>query len=464
MTFAPRDLLGSNSLEPSELERFFSALGFQQPQQARQNLKDMAESGIDPAIVETVTERLLPVFGAAVDPDMALSNLDRYVRAVEEPARFWSGMVDDSDLMELLSWVLGSSSYLAGVLVRHPEYLSTLRDSAVKEVRTRQAYFEEARRVVSLSTVGADRTTALHEFQRRELLRIGYRDLAGHGNVTEITHELSWLADAIVQTAIDEARSDLTDQLKEPDLSFAVVGVGKLGGEELNFSSDIDIIYIYSDEAHFNDATKLARRVNHYLGDRTALGAFYRVDLRLRPDGSRGPLASSMQSLKTYYASWGETFERLVLVKARPVAGDPELGKAFMELVQPFVYRKYLDYAAIDEVRDIKRRIDQQVDSSGELDSNVKLGWGGIREIEFFIQALQVLYGGEMTDIRGAGTLSALEELHQAGLIESEVSRKLGDAYAFLRNVEHRLQIVDQRQTHTLPDDRIELNRLAFWH
>ena len=462
MPLTPSDLLGENPPEPSELKHFFTSLGFKHPEDARKNLKDIAETGTDSAIVEAVTERLLPVFGASVDPDLALSNLDRYARAVEDPARLWSGMADDPALMDLLSWVLGSSSYLAGVLVRHPEYLSALRSGEATAVKTRQAFMEEARRAVSSSAVGRDRMTALHEFQRRELLRIGYRDLAGHGNVTEVTRELSWLADAIVQVAIDEARSDLADELKEPDLSFAVIGVGKLGGEELNFSSDIDIIYIYSDDAHSNDATKLARRVNHYLADRTALGAFYLVDLRLRPNGSRGPLASSMQALKTYYASWGETFERLVLVKARPVAGDNVLGRAFLELVQPFVYRKYLDYAAIDEVRDIKRRIDQQVDSSGELDSNVKLGWGGIREIEFFIQALQVLYGGEMTDLRGATTLPAIEKLHQAGLIEAEVSRKLGDAYAFLRNVEHRLQIVDQRQTHTLPDDENELNRLAL--
>ena len=398
------------------------------------------------------------MFGSAVDPDLALSNLERYIDAVDNRPRFWSAVVEDPGLMEVLAWVLGSSTYLAGVLVRHPEYLEELRNDSVATVKTPQTFIEEARLAVSSSTVGPERIGALHEFQRRELLRIGYRDLAGHGNVTEITHELSWLADAIVQVALDEARRDLEGQLKESHLSFAVIGVGKLGGEELNFSSDIDIFYIYSDEAHFDDATKLARRVNRYLTDRTSLGVFYRVDLRLRPHGSRGPMASSMQSLKTYYASWGETFERLVLSKVRCVAGDRDLGRTFLELVQPFVYRKYLDYAAIDEVRDIKRRIDQQ---AGELDSNVKLGWGGIREIEFFVQALQVLYGSEMREIREPSTLRALEKLEAVGLVEPEVSGRLRDAYVFLRNVEHRLQIVDQRQTHTLPEDIEELKRLA---
>ena len=456
----PCDLLSEKTIDSADLERFFSLLGFRRPERAHRSVRDILDSGIDPKSLATNLEPLLQTFAGAVDPDLCLANFGRFLEAVEDP----SGLLDEiaavDGMIERIARVLGSSNFLARVLIRHPEYWKSLDVKPATASASRGGYLEAARTAIARSNSGRDRLDALHDFQQKELLRIGHSDLAHKDSMAEVTRQLSSMADAIVQVVLDEARRDLEDRI-EANLRFAVIGVGKLGGEELNFSSDIDVIYIYGDDAHFDDATRLARRLHRDLTEGTASGAFYRVDLRLRPEGRRGPLASSIQSLRTYYGTWGETFERLMLAKARCIAGDEQIGADFLELVQPFVYRKYLDLAASDEVRDIKRRIDLQVDASGELDLNVKLGWGGIREIEFFVQALQVIYGGQMMEIRERSTLRALERLAAASLVETEVAERLSEAYVFLRNVEHKLQIVDQRQTHTLPEDDEEMERCA---
>ncbi len=456
----PRDLLLAPEVDTEELDGLYRRHGFRSPTEADRNLQEIAGNETDRRNLARSIDPIFTAFGSAVDPDTAMSNLERYVSEIGNRSEFFVRLAEDPSLVELLASALGGSSFLAGILIRNPEYLHGLRADLERGPKSREDFITRARESVRTFDDQRDRLNALHRFQRRELLRIGVRDLSGESHVRDITHELSWLADAIIQVVFDEAWRAMGDRLGE-NFEFAVIAVGKLGGEELNFSSDIDIIYIYSDDAYAELATKLARRINQALSEPTGEGMFYRVDLRLRPDGGRGPMASSLRALQTYYDSWGETFERLALSKARFSAGHPTLGETFLKLVGPFVYRRYLDYAAIDEVRDIKRRIDSQVGSSGELELNVKLGRGGIREIEFFVQAIQVLYGGEIPGIRVKSTLTSIDRLEDALLIERAVARRLRDAYVFLRNVEHKLQIVDFRQTHSLPKDRDELARCA---
>ena len=457
----PRDLLLAPNIEPEELDGFYQHYGFRSPREADRNLQEIAGNETDRRNLARSIDPIFTAFGSAVDPDAAMSNLERYVSEIGNRSEFFVRLAEDPSLVELLARILGGSSFLTGILIRNPEYLHGLRADLERGPKSREDFITRARESVPAFHDQRHRLNALHRFQRQELLRIGACDLSGKFHVRDITHELSWLADAIMQVVFEEAWRGMADKLEGKNFEFAVIGVGKLGGEELNFSSDIDIIYIYSDEAYAELATKLARRINQALTERTGEGMFFRVDLRLRPDGGRGPLASSLRALQTYYDSWGETFERLALSKARFSAGHAALGEAFLHLVEPFVYRRYLDYAAIDEVRDIKRRIDSQVASSGELELNVKLGRGGIREIEFFVQAIQVLYGGEIPDIRVKSTLTSIDRLEEALLIERAVGRRLREAYVFLRNVEHKLQIVDYRQTHSLPTDSDELSRCA---
>ena len=457
----PRDLLLAPKIEPEELDGFYKSYGFRSPREADRNLQEIAVTETDRRNLARSIDPIFTAFGSAVDPDAAMSNLERYVSEIRNRSEFFVRLAEDPSLVELLARILGGSSFLTGILIRNPEYLHGLRADLERGPKSREDFITRSRETVRAFDDQRHRLNALHRFQRQELLRIGACDLSGKSHVRDITHELSWLADSIMQVVFEEAWRQMADKLEGRNFEFAVIGVGKLGGEELNFSSDIDIIYIYSDEAYAELATKLARRINQVLTERTGEGMFYRVDLRLRPDGGRGPMASSLGALQTYYDSWGETFERLALSKARFSAGHAALGETFLDLVEPFVYRRYLDYAAIDEVRDIKRRIDSQVASSGELESNVKLGRGGIREIEFFVQAIQVLYGGEIPDIRVKSTLGSIDRLEEALLIERAVGRRLREAYIFLRNVEHKLQIVDYRQTHSLPRDRDELARCA---
>ncbi len=462
MTIEPRDLLLAARVDPRDLTELYSRYGFRSPTESDRNLQEVVRSELDRQQLVRSIDWIFEAFGAAVDPDVALSNLERYVSVLGNRSTFLGLAGDDPALVELMALVFGGSPFLTGILIRNPEYLHWLRASMERGETRRPGDFVDDVRSALASTEGDEqRLNSLHRYHRRELLRIGAQDLRGDVDVRTITNELSWLADAILQGVFEETWRSMGDLLADQPFEFGVIGVGKLGGEELNFSSDIDIFYIYSDDSRADLALKLARRMNNTLTERTGEGSFYRVDLRLRPEGGRGAMASSLRGLQTYYDSWGETFERLALSKARFVAGHESLAPAFNRLAEPFVYRKYLDYAAIDEVRDIKQRIDRQVEPSGGMDLNVKLGWGGIREIEFFVQALQILYGGENRDLRVRSTLESLSRLEEASVIESAVELCLRQAYVFLRNLEHKLQIVEFRQTHDLPTDPGELEKCA---
>jgi glutamate-ammonia-ligase adenylyltransferase len=287
------------------------------------------------------------------------------------------------------------------------------------------------------------------------MLRIGLRDLLGKADLRETVSELSDLAGACLQTAYRRIDAELTKKHGRPVLiredgttafaGFAVIAMGKLGGNELNFSSDIDLMYAYSadgetegvqsnDGAPSNRITnhqyfiKLAEKLTAVIGESTEDGFVFRVDLRLRPEGQRGPLAQSLGGYEIYYESWGQTWERSALIKARPVAGDENVGQEFLERITPFVFRKYLDYGAIAEVREMKQKINKDVQQKGKTFRDVKLGYGGIREIEFVIQALQLMYAGKDKSLRERNALKALHALSQKGLITYQEQADLSKA------------------------------------
>ncbi|HWT82941.1 MAG TPA: glutamate-ammonia-ligase adenylyltransferase, partial [Candidatus Methylomirabilis sp.] len=259
---------------------------------------------------------------------------------------------------------------------------------------------------------------------------------------------------------------------------FVVLGLGKLGGRELNFSSDIDLVFVYEGEGETtgisgSGGVKLGRISNQEyfrklgemlvkgVGEATPEGHLYRVDLRLRPEGRSGGIASSLRTCEVYYEAWGQTWERQMLIKARPIAGDPLLGEKFLRLVVPFVYRQYLDFGALEEIRAMKERINLSVAQDKRAARNVKLGYGGIREVEFLVQGLQLLHGGKNPWVREANTLRALHRLVGQHLLADADYETLVRAYTFLRKLEHRLQILHDRQTHTLPESARDLATLA---
>ena len=255
--------------------------------------------------------------------------------------------------------------------------------------------------------------------------------------------------------------------------------MGKLGGQELNYSSDVDVLFVYGEEGNVFKESPTKKKTprpiltNHQFFTRLAEafiaevsrvspgGMLFRIDLRLRPEGDSGPLCRSLDSYENYYAQWGQTWERMMLIKARLVAGDSGLAAEFLETVQSFRYPRSVSENVLYEIGAMKDRIENEVVRAGELERNVKLGRGGIREVEFIAQSQQLLHAGRMPFLQGAQTLPALEKLAQYGLLCGEDARVLREAYCFLRNVEHRLQMEENLQTHTIPTNRPARERIA---
>ena len=316
-------------------------------------------------------------------------------------------------------------------------------------------------------------------FRQRQMLRIGANDVIRDRPLEEITRDISRTADVALEVALSTALRTVGKRFGQPHtaagqpVSCVVLAFGKHGGEELNYSSDIDLMFVYDEEGATrgkrtigvpNDEffAKVVSEVVRLLSAHTDRGLAYRIDLRLRPEGHRGPLARSLASTLSYYDTLGRTWERQALIKVRPAAGDLALGQRFVQAVEPFVYRKYLTFAEINEIKALKRRIEQKASRAGVSATEVKTGRGGIRDIEFTIQFLQLLNGGDLPAVRQRNTLLALQALERAGCLTDQEYRVLDDAYRFLRKTEHRLQLLFDLQTHRLPDDAEELRKLAL--
>jgi [glutamine synthetase] adenylyltransferase / [glutamine synthetase]-adenylyl-L-tyrosine phosphorylase len=454
-------------------------LGFADPQAAAANLAAVTPTPRDAELLAPALPRLLAELGAAADPDMALNNLERYVAVVDRTVLFQT-LAAHPGAATLLGRLFGASQFLADALRRRPSMLAWLL-----EPRTmRQWLADELEADVSLALAPFEtrdaRMNALRRFKYRQLLRITSRDLLGDADLTVTTEELSHLADVCLSEAWRVADAALRAQWGAPrtvagePTGLAVIAMGKLGGEELNYSSDIDLILVYGADGETEGGpagrlptgeyfTRLSRDLVAFLESVTEEGSAFRVDLRLRPEGRMGPIVMSLEAYRTYYAERAELWERQALLKARPSAGDPQVAAWFMELVRGVVYRPGQDAQIVQAIRAMKREIDRALETrtgDGSRD-NVKLGRGGIREIEFLVQALQLLYGGDDGWLRERNTLKALFRLAERGYLPPGLARALSEAYVHLRTVEHRLQIVHEVQTHTLPTEKVALGRLA---
>ncbi|HTP04863.1 MAG TPA: bifunctional [glutamate--ammonia ligase]-adenylyl-L-tyrosine phosphorylase/[glutamate--ammonia-ligase] adenylyltransferase [Nitrospirota bacterium] len=465
------------------------SLGMQDSSQAQRNLELLRTSmGADG--FSTLLPGLLASLSRSADPDMALNNFERFVSALNDVPSFLSCCRARLDILISLITIFGASRFLSTFLVgAADESLAVLSDpDYLEHPEDKKSIAEKlgARLAGEESDKGFFRILRL--FRKQEMLRIGLRDLLGKADLQETVADLSYLAEVCLQKAYEWAEGGLTKRFGRPvstmpdgtlaPAGFTVIAMGKLGGQELNFSSDVDLMYVYTADGETEGMTafdgtamnritnhqyfiKLAERLSAAIGEKTEDGFVFRVDLRLRPEGQRGPLAQSLGGYELYYESWGQTWERSALLKARPVAGDGAVGKEFTERIMPFVYRKYLDYSAISEIRDMKQKINKDVEQKGRTYRDVKLGYGGIREIEFVIQALQLIYAGRDRSLREKNALKALHTLSQKGLISYEEHADLAKAYVFLRTVEHRIQILDDLQSQTMPSDERELRALA---
>ncbi|MBR9827733.1 MAG: bifunctional [glutamate--ammonia ligase]-adenylyl-L-tyrosine phosphorylase/[glutamate--ammonia-ligase] adenylyltransferase [Oceanospirillales bacterium] len=386
-------------------------------------------------------------------------------------------------LQAQLDHVLIGSDYVAEQLQRHPEWLAELIDSGdLQQAYADSTYAQRLQALLAVTTDEKELHRQLRLFRQREMVRLVWRDLNRLTDMRGTTRELSRLADACIDRTLDwlygqacerwgtpYSRAD-ADGVRHPQ-RMVVLGMGKLGADELNLSSDIDLIFTFPANGETEGARRalenqdffirLGQKLIQALDNVTLDGFVFRVDMRLRPFGSSGPLASSFASMENYYQNQGRDWERYAMIKARVVAGDTVAGAELIQLLRPFVYRKYIDFSAFESLRDMKAMINREVRRKG-LDQNVKLGAGGIREVEFIAQAFQLIRGGRDAELQQRELLNILPQLpEKVGMPDTAVT-ELTEAYVFLRNVEHGIQAIADRQTQELPDDDEGRARLAW--
>ena len=445
-------------------------LGFLDGATALAGIAELGEAG--PAITDTLA--------ASADPDAALAGLLRLAEVVDDREGLLAEIADDEGTAMRLCSVLGASEALSTHLAKHPEHWRELTDPTIGT--TRAPAF--AIRGALLQCVGADPLTdepvatlpdteavdALRVNYRRILLRLAARDLAHHLAIADAAAEIADLAAGTLEAALAIARARVGETASSTRL--AVVAMGKCGGHELNYVSDVDVIFVFEPAPDADEgvalraATQLASQLMQVCSDHTAEGTIWPVDANLRPEGASGPLVRSLASHRGYYEKWAKTWEFQALLKARPVAGDLELGQQYVEMIEPMVWSAAERDGFVHDVQAMRRRVLDHIPAH-EAERQLKLGSGGLRDVEFAVQLLQLVHGRADDSIRATATLSALAQLTRGGYVGREDGEALHEAYSFLRTLEHRIQLHRLRRTHVLPEDTASLRRLGrslgFW-
>ncbi|MDZ5622435.1 bifunctional [glutamine synthetase] adenylyltransferase/[glutamine synthetase]-adenylyl-L-tyrosine phosphorylase [Nocardioides sp. HM23] len=430
-------------------------------------LEELAELG-------TAGQELVAILGRTAEPSAALSALVRLAEAVDDRDGLLSALAADEGTAMRLLCILGASAALADHLVGHPDHWRMLTDPTLGT--TRPAAW--ALRAALLEAVGADpgdpapvatlpeaeAVDALRVTYRRLLLPLAARDLAHDLGVDDIAAELSDLAAGTLDAALAVARAQLGQESALARLS--VIAMGKCGGHELNYVSDVDVIFLHEpangadDVAAARVAARLASGLMNVCSAHTAEGTIWPVDAALRPEGKAGALSRTLAGYRAYYERWAAAWEFQALLKARPVAGDIELGREFVAMVSPMVWSAADREGFVDAARAMRRRVIDHIPAK-EADRQLKLGEGGLRDVEFAVQLLQLVHGRADEQVRPPATLSALAQLTEAGYVGREDGEALHTAYAFLRQLEHRIQLHRLRRTHLVPDDDASLRRLG---
>lgn len=493
----PKPVLLATQRNVEDVRDILSAYGLRHLDQADRNLDAMAGDPIQRQRLAELLPALLESISRTADPDQALNHWERLLGGVGRTA-FLDYLRSRPHMLDLVCAIFGNSDALAFTLIRDPMLVYWLSEEEVlSRPSTRKGMEASLRKSLGHLTSKESKLTVLRRFKRREMLRIGVRDLLRLATVPETTSSLSDLACLLIHAAYEIVDTDLRQQYGVPmhrnrqkrwvETRFVVMGMGKLGGHELNYSSDVDLIYLYeshdgetraphdrraatpvgvgiSNEEYFE---MLARELTRALAESTKDGHIFRVDLRLRAEGSVGQLARSLEEYQRYYQARGQVWERLALLKAAPVAGSQEVGQAFLKLVRPFVLGagnsmdRAKALAIVQDVRTVKDMIDAKMADRGHEQRNVKLGTGGIREIEFLVQTIQVIAGRKVPALLDRSTLGSLNRLAQKKLLSTKERDALAEAYVFLRDVEHKLQMVHDLQTHSLPAEADGLARCA---
>jgi glutamate-ammonia-ligase adenylyltransferase len=385
---------------------------------------------------------------------------------------------EDQAFLTVLARVWGSSDFVAKACLRYPALLVELLQSGDLTSSYPPQRYREAL-LSSMAGVSNDQAlgVVLRHFRRREMVRIAWRDIAGWAPLPESLRDLSALASACVDVALEQLHSWLSSEFGVPHgeqsgapQAMVVLGMGKLGADELNFSSDIDLIFAYPEEGETRGERplsnseyflRLGRRLINVINQPTAEGFVFRVDMRLRPFGDAGPLAISFDAMENYYQVHGREWERYAMIKAGVIAGDHCAGEALLQMLRPFIYRRYLDYGVFESLREMKTMISREVQRKG-MEGNVKLGPGGIREVEFIGQTYQLIRGGRNRRLQIRPIQPVLDVIADEGYLPQYVVSALQSAYVFLRNTENRIQAIADQQTHNLPTSEIDRQRLVL--
>jgi len=473
-----RDLLLAPALDERVLAATLRAYGLDDWRRADAVLQSLAGEPDSRLALADILSELLRCLRDCPAPMMALDNWERLVRAVRDPVALYRRLADDPWALQLFTTLGSTSQFCAHALARNPEYLYYLLEpEALSKPKSAELLLLQLRREVAPLHTRRARRDALRRFKRRELLRIAARDLLGLAEYETVVAEISDLAAAEVQVALDVCERDLRAKWGTPmgpsgPAAMAVIAMGKLGARELNYSSDIDLIFAYSEEGDClpsatSTATqrlssrqffdRLASSIIAALQEVTQEGMVFRVDMRLRPEGASGQLTRSFAATVSYYESWAQPWERQALIKAAPLAGDLELGRRLLAALETFVYGKRLDALDVAEISALRARLEPRPGRAPE----VKHGPGGIRDVEFAVQTLQLVAGVEDQSVRCSGTLPALRALLAGSYLTPQEHDCLHDAYLFLRTLEHRLQMLYELPIRELPGDDAELNLLA---
>lgn len=449
--------------------------GLADPAAAHRTIAALAAHGLTFDLVDSLCERLAALLPAASDPDRVLVSLERFIAAVRSPLSTATLFDRDPESLGVLVAIFSASPFLAETVIGDPEAWEDVRLG-----RGRPEKKEALAAMLAAEIGGSDDPdvvrTALRRFRRRQLLRIAYGDIVGGQRLEIVTGQLSHVADCVVAVALATAVRQVTRQRGTPrgpdgqPATIAAVALGKLGGSELNYSSDIDLVFVHSADGRvagpkpctnqeFFD--RVVQETVRLIMAPSPAGGGLRVDLRLRPHGSAGPASLAIDAMLQYYDRLGRTWERQAWVKARAVAGDMALAGRLVAELEPWVYRRWLTRADISGIKALKRRIERRAIRAGTDDADVKEGRGGIRDVEFTIQFLQLLAGGDNPAVRSGNTLEAIRRLAAAGSLTDQERAILEKTYALLRMVEHRIQVLYDRQAHVVPRDELELGRLA---
>lgn len=456
-----------------------SQFGFKDREKAYEDLRHLLEGppfAHLPERARVILKRITPFLISRVisspDPDMALGHLERFISRIGARTTFYSLLAENRKVMELLVRVFGTSVFLSRALIEHPENLDTLLSPEInRPYKGKDEMLKEASTMLDSLEDYEERLDGLRRFRNAEVLRIGINDIFGELDISTVSRQITHLAEVSLAKAYEFGMEEIIRRYGHPgDARFSIIGLGRLGGEELTYGSDLDIIFVYSGEGETSGPkvisnheffVKLGQRIITILSLITKEGFVFKVDTRLRPSGSAGPLVTTVDAFLRYHKEKAQAWERQAMIKARPVAGDEGLGKEVITYLEGIIYGCPPGYEDIKELRRIRERIEVELARETPARRNIKLGKGGIVDVEFTVQLFQLRFGMERSILRTGNTEKALDRLHGEGLLSREDYATLKSAYGFFRTVEGHLRIVQDRPEGDISKDSPELQRLA---